>query len=158
MALPEHPVGGALSVVDVVEEDLQLPVVIEVGGDDRANRRGSGEAPAGDVLKRRAASGAGRSNTQSCPPVSPHPECRVGALQEKPVGAVPVSVDDVRLPVAVEVGQRHPSAVLIRVGHTFTRSHSCETLLQPKKTEYGGFMTSRITKKYHGEESMVSSS
>lgn len=49
-----------------------------------------------------------------------YPESRVAALQEEPVGAVPVAIDDVRLPVAVEVGQRDSSAVLIPVSHTCT--------------------------------------
>lgn len=59
-----------------------------------------------------------------------HPERRAAALQEEPVGAVPVAVDDVCPPVAVEVGQRDSSAVLVLVGHTSTQSHYCETLLR----------------------------
>lgn len=57
-----------------------------------------------------------------------YPKVGAAALQEKPVGAVPVAIDDVRLSIAVEVGQRYSSAMLILVSHTFTHSHSCETL------------------------------
>lgn len=45
-------------------------------------------------------------------------EFRVAALQEQPVGTVPVAIDDVRLPVAVEVSQRYSSAMLRLVSHT----------------------------------------
>lgn len=47
-------------------------------------------------------------------------EFRVAALKEKPVWSHPVAVDDVRLPVAVEVGERDSSPVLLAVLHTLT--------------------------------------
>lgn len=51
--------------------------------------------------------------------LSPHTEPVAGRLHEEPVGAVPVSVDDIRPAVAVEVGERHSSAVLGSVRHTW---------------------------------------
>ena len=51
--------------------------------------------------------------------LSPHAETLVGPLHEEPVGAVPVSVDDVRPSVAVKVGESHSSAVLVFVRHTW---------------------------------------
>lgn len=139
MELPENSVRSAFSVENVVEKHLQLLVIVKVGSDDRADRRGSSESRSRNVLK-------GRTRLR-CDLIKPfakrllrrsYPERRVAALQEKSVGAVPVAIDDVRPSIAVEVGQRHSSAMLVLVGHTFTYYHSCETLLH--KTEYGGFV------------------
>lgn len=139
MELPENSVRSALFVENVVEKHLQLLVIVKVGGDDCADRRASSKPRSRNVLK-------GRTRLR-CDLIKPclkrllprsYPEYRVAALQEKSVWAVPVAVDDVRPSIAVEVGQRHSSAMLILVSHTFTYYHSCETLLH--KTEYGGFV------------------
>lgn len=53
MELPENSVGSALSVENVVEKHLQLLVVVKVGGDDCADRRGSSESRGRNVLKGR---------------------------------------------------------------------------------------------------------
>lgn len=47
-------------------------------------------------------------------------EIRVDVLQEKPMWTQPISVDDVRLPVTVEVSERDSSSMLVAVRHTFT--------------------------------------
>lgn len=139
MELPENSVRSALFVENVVEKHLQLLVIVEVGSDDCADGRASSKSRGRNVLK-------GRTRLR-CDLIKPsakpllrrsYPECRVAALQEQSVGAVPVAIDDVRPSIAVEVGQRHSSAMLILVSHTFTYYHSCETLLH--KTENGGFV------------------
>lgn len=61
-----------------------------------------------------------------------HLESLLGVLQVEAVWAVPVAVNDVCLSIAVKVGQRHPSPVLISVfnscHHTIT--HKSEGGLQ----------------------------
>lgn len=109
---------------DIVEEHLQLLVVVKVSSDDCANRRGSSKASGRDVLSRKSELRRRFVGLCKAAALLSYPEVRVAALQEKPVGTVPVAVDDVCLSVAVKVGQCDSSAMLVLVGHAFTQSHS----------------------------------
>lgn len=63
MALPENSVRSALSVENVVEKHLQLLVIVKVGGDDCADRRGSGKPSGRNVLEGRERAQAGLYQT-----------------------------------------------------------------------------------------------
>lgn len=122
---PEKLVGRIASVSDIVEEHIQLSVVVKVGHNDRADGRGSSKGSACDVLQRRATprfslSGRTEHKIFCLSIIASHAEIRAAALQEESVWTHPISVDDVRLPVTVEVGQRHSPSVLVAVLHTFT--------------------------------------
>lgn len=136
---PEQPVGGTAPVGNIVEKHVQLLVIVEVSSDDCANGRGISKSSSSNVLHERTLSALAMSNTLyhrtfnchpaflHCPVLLPHPECRVAALQEKSVGAVPVAVHNICLPIAIEVSQCYASAVLVPVLHTFTSSHKVES-------------------------------
>lgn len=139
MELPENSIWSTLSVKNVVKKHLQLLVIVKVGSDDCADRRGSSKFCSRNVLKGRTRLRCDLIKASAKRPLRrSYPERRVAALQEKSVGAVPVAIDDVRPSIAVEVGQCHSSAMLVLVSHTFTHDHSCETLLH--EAEYGGFV------------------
>lgn len=48
--LPEDSVGGAASVCNVVEKDLQLLVVVKISSNDGANRGWCGKGLCGNIL------------------------------------------------------------------------------------------------------------
>lgn len=122
---PEKPVGCVASVSYIVEKHFQLLVVVKVGHNDGADGRGSSKSPARYILQRRTTQRFNSSKPTEhkilCTnTICSYAEFRVAALKEKPVWSHPVAVDDVRLPVAVEVGERDSSPVLLAVLHTLT--------------------------------------
>lgn len=125
--LPEQPVGGVASVSNVVKKHVQLLVIVKVGNNDCADRRGGCKSPRSYVLHERQHDQVliyqpDFSKVPLCcwPVLLPYTKFRVAALQEKSVLAVPVAINNVCLPVTIEVSQCYSSAMLMPILHTFT--------------------------------------
>lgn len=62
-ASPEQPVGGTAPVGNIVEKHVQLLVIVEVGGDDCANRWRISKSSSSNVLHKRTSSALAMSNS-----------------------------------------------------------------------------------------------
>lgn len=148
--LPEQAVGGGAAVSDVVEENLQLLIVVEVGCDDGADGGRHGELGGGDVLHGHSQTiGTGSRTLGSCFDASGpllavrwgskeiqsegSPAGRGGSVAEPPVQGAPgphpesdaagssaLQVEAVR-PVPVAIDDVH-SAVPVEVSQRHTAS------------------------------------